>query len=248
MAGEPTLAGSRSKVLRRHYSRPPVRELIIDLRAHLAPGQVWPVAFGKIAGKLVGRFSMATNLNTPQASGVLLQDDETQRRIQARTDGFTYHSGPGLGTSATTSYGGWESNRDAARAAWLTYRESVAVQTVSRLGVRYVNLIELPVLGDLDDYLLTGIRLGAALSETINALHLQIELNLAEHRSAIVREGLIQIPKPAKAGLILDIDVFETELALLSEDRIWELFEQLHEVENRIFESSITEKTRGLFE
>jgi uncharacterized protein (TIGR04255 family) len=64
--------------------------------------------------------------------------------------------------------------------------------------------------------------------------------------------NLVQAMEPSteatKITVILDIDVFKTSESGLDISSIWSKFEELHDLKNKVFFESITEKVAEMYE
>lgn len=70
----------------------------------------------------------------------------------------------------------------------------------------------------------------------------------ASGASANLIQALQPAPEPEHVRIIVDIDVYKVGAFDSHEELTRSTFEQLHELKNRIFFSSITEKAASLFE
>src|SRR5680860_393498 len=241
----------------RHYRKAPITEAIIDLRVELPPDfsaaelmkthaaeevsyptvQQHYAAFGQMQG---GPQVSATAGS--QHMGYLFQSENTKQIYQARLDGFTM--------SRLAPYENWKALRDEARRLWDIYRSIAKPSRVVRLAVRYINRIDIPLpFRDFKDYLRTVPEVSPDLPQELSGYFLQLSIPMDDIKSlALINETIIESASPNIVSVVLDIDVFRHTELPADEEGIWTFFEELRDRKNKVFEASITDKARELFE
>jgi len=242
---------------RRHYSRSPVVEAVIEIRAKLPDDtgdealnavrtgdearypEVLPVMQGAVNISLDATGSTPPSTSTTAERAGYLFRGRTEL-FQAKRDGLSYHK--------LTPYSEWESCRDEVRRLWLKYRQAVHPRRLTRLGLRYVNRLDLPAPGELKDYLLTYPELAPGLPQLLSGYMMQLSIPQPDLPGAVLvmRQGLVGAPSPGLASVALDIDLAYVLDLAGERDDFWQLLEQLHNRQIETFESCITDKTREL--
>jgi uncharacterized protein (TIGR04255 family) len=161
----------------------------------------------------------------------------------------------GLATARLAPYPGWGAFRDRARANWTEWRRASPARQVTRIGVRYVNRIDIPIEGEggkisLPKYLefrplvpnISGQRPFAGYMQ-------QVTLPTdSPPWSATITSAVVNPPPLLKhISLLLDIDLFRTAEIPANEDDLWKVTDSVRPLKNRIFESCITDEARKLF-
>ena len=172
--------------------------------------------------------------------GFLFKNGDDKQIFQARLDGFTM--------SRLAPYESWEPFRDEARRLWNIYREHVKPKQVTRIAVRYINRLDLPLpLSDFKDYLRTFPEVSPDLPQGLAGFFTQLTIPLQDIKSVmLLNEAIIEPAKPECVSIVLDIDIFRTEDLPDTEEGNWELFEELRLRKNYAFEACITDRTREL--
>ena len=242
---------------KRHYQKAPITEAIIDLRVELRPdfpvselskaheGQeaAYPTvqerhaAFGQMqVGPQVSAIAGSQHI------GYLYRSGDSKQIYQARLDGFTM--------SRLAPYENWESLRDEARRLWDIYRSVAKPPKVSRLAVRYINRIDIPLpLRDFKDYLRTVPEVSPDLPQGLAGYFMQLTIPLEDIKSlALINETIIEPSCQNVVSVVLDIDIFRTADLPPDEEGIWAFFEELRDRKNQVFEACITDKARDLFQ
>jgi uncharacterized protein (TIGR04255 family) len=240
----------------KHYSRAPINEAVIDLRVDLPPD----VTLEALAAIRVGeetayprtgrrghvqwKVSLAPEIeptSTDPGRGHVFSSEDTRQVFQARLDGFSF--------SRLTPYDRWDSFRDEARRLWARYRALARPEAVTRIAVRYINRLDLPLpLSDLKDYLRTLPEVSPDLPQALSACFMQLQIPQDDLKSMLIlNEAIIPPPRPEVVSVLLDIDLFRDVDVPSDEEALWALFEDLHVRKNDVFEASITDRTRELF-
>lgn len=173
--------------------------------------------------------------------GYLFTSTDGRQIVQTRLDGFTFNR--------LKPYDKWEALRDEARELWQQYVRIAQPETVTRLALRYINRIEIPLpMKDFKEYILTTPEITPELPQGLESFFMRLVIPDPKTQAvAVVTEMMEPIAASSKAlPLILDIDVFR-EAAFDVNDRIWETFESLRSLKNDIFFKSVTPKAKELF-
>jgi uncharacterized protein (TIGR04255 family) len=190
--------------------------------------------------------------NQPGASashsviGKRLDTDQPPHVLQCRVGGFTF--------SRLSPYGEWKDLRAEAHRWWKAFYSAVQPQTVTRIAVRYINEIKLPLpMKDFSEYLTCPPRVPDALPQGISGfLHRVIVPDESNNSVSIVTQALEGQPSMAGDGasvtILLDVDVFRT-VRLQGDciEEIWTGLDTLREQKNRMFFEHLTEKTVEMF-
>lgn len=135
--------------------------------------------------------------------------------------------------------------------AWPAF-ELLKIDAFTRIGVRFVNRIDVPVSGDgLPDtnlYLnlsVEGPQAGAGGMK-------EFQLRVVKHtEDPNILFGLTVAntgsPLPRYSGLLLDIDAFTEQSITVDREELNAVLDALRQTKNHIFEACITDETRAIF-
>jgi uncharacterized protein (TIGR04255 family) len=241
-----------------HYSRAPIVEAIIELRCELPDSIQLTTLTGAVnadAFPEVGRHVEVTGTldvsdaelrsgTSVQQTGFVFKRKDGLRIIQARLNGFSY--------SALAPYDKWESFHDEALRHWEVYRNRVQPTKVTRLGVRYVNRIDIPSARvEIKDYLRTAIDVSPYLPQIVASHFFQVEVPLSRYGAVATITSTFAPPsREDVTSLVLDIDAWRpTDIDLTSDgalSAIRNALDSLRQAKNYTFEACITDATRGL--
>jgi uncharacterized protein (TIGR04255 family) len=158
-----------------------------------------------------------------------------------------------LGTSRNAPYAGWEEFIEEARHNWSDWKRVIGWRDVSRIGLRYVNRIDLPYSqtgrAQLEEYFGFYVNtpeipgFAALANFAINA-----ELPMSDKPiKLIINHAPTPSPLARTNSFLLDLDLGMEQALPTNERALWETIEGLRSLKNSVFEACITDRTRGLF-
>jgi uncharacterized protein (TIGR04255 family) len=240
----------------RHYDKAPIREAIIDIQierspsltladfenVNAAPPQGYEerqkLIMGQLRGQMEeGRFTATANQDQ---LGYAFIGGQRKHVVQFRVNGFTF--------SRLAPYETWEQLRDEAKTLWGSYRQIVGALPVVRVGLRYVNQLDLPLpVRDFRDFIRSYPEISSDLSQQLTGFFMQVQIPQADIGAMLLlNEAMVPPTTPDVVSLVLDIDVFKQGLKLESDEEVWNAMEALRSRKNLIFEACITNNTREL--
>jgi len=234
-------------------SNPPCVEAIIELRASLA-APAGPDERKVFFERFRERFPAAQDLHfmsaeirfgddgpSPETSssviGVRLESRDKLWVIQAKSDG--------LAVSRLAPYEGWDSLLAVVKELWPAYVEIFRAQRVTRLGVRFLNRIDLgsePV--DLDLIFTNGPKVPPSLPQGVLSYRSQVVVPIVELLATLsVSLSSDFIPPvgdgPVRSSVIIDIDASSGFARSIDDPTIWVQLENLRRAKNRAFFGSL---------
>jgi uncharacterized protein (TIGR04255 family) len=242
----------------RHYAHAPITEAIIEIRCEL-PADVSlddlkPVADASQFPLVGPALQISGHINVTEAGitsdtsgeqiGHLFRRSDGRRLIQARLNGFAF--------SAFAPYDRWETFSEEVWSNWLKYQSIARPIRATRLGVRYVNRINVPQNSiEIKDYLRTAIDISPYLPQMMAGYFLQTIVPLPRFdATATIVSTPIPPPDKDTSSLILDIDIWrnvDIELAPPAGTEVLsDQVEVLRKAKNYVFEACITDATRSL--
>ncbi len=246
---------ARSRLLR----QAPITEAIIDFRVELAEN-FDPRRFLSLKPALsegysdVGemtRFEGGLQFEAERVSpfarekglrGYMFRSADRLNVAQFRRDGFTF--------SRLSPYTSWEQVFPEAFRLWQLYVRDASPELVSRVAVRYINRLRLPLpIPDFSQYLTAPPSVPPELRHPITAFLSRVLLHETQSGlDASVTQAFERGVDPAYIAVLLDIDSFNVEPRKTDDENIRATFEALRNLKNSIFFSSITEEAARLFE
>jgi len=243
----------------RQLDRPPIAEAVCEFRFSPSspwdsaiPGQVYQALSGTLFPKkrteqvVEAKLSatgkgLTQHVGTAEALVILSQDERQFARIAERR----------LSVHRVAPYESWSQFLPVIEQ---TLDEVLAVAApceLQRVGLRYINRIEFPSESiDVDEHFQFCLKVGKELHQSYG----QFMAGAVFHNYQDGRDALrIQLSSSGSApnttlSLILDLDYFLTQPALLSVDGVSGWLSDAHGAIEEAFFAAITEKTLALFE
>lgn len=255
---------------RPQYTNAPIVEAVIDLRVS-QPSSLTVGDLQVVAKENEDQYPIVESEFVYQGEGHL---EEAGAPLQQETEhwhnGFRCTSGDrrrtfyarldGFALSVRAPYEGWEQFRDEAYRLWREYESASAPTYITRIGVRYINRLDIPREAGRGVNLENYTNIYPEMPNTFppvdgptTMFFLQVQVPQPDIKSMVVVNSTPEAPATEYVvSVILDFDLFsersEEPWDAEDEDTMWEFLETLHERKNDIFEASITDQTRGLIQ
>jgi uncharacterized protein (TIGR04255 family) len=240
------------------FPNAPINEALLDIRAKLPPEVDLP-QLATFQEGIRERYPDRSERSTWQAglelkptgdvkvhppiggpNGYLFKGPDGRRLVQARLDGFTFNW--------LKPYDTWQTFRDEAKELWKRYLDIATPLGVSRIALRYINQLNIPLpMKDFKDYIRTTPEIAPGLPQGLQNFFMRLEIPDADSGRVTIVTQTMAPPKEDSLPLIFDIDVIHEQAFDARSPEIWEAFEQLRDLKNRIFFLSITDKAQDLF-
>lgn len=253
----------------RDYKNPPVHEVILDLQFE---DEVDDAVLEALPTKVSEALGPATRLSSFSFEGGFSPSGATPFQAQVRATGWEFRRDEPtwivraqpqrLTLHAVRSenwpsgdYVGWEKVAAEFGSVQMAVASVYGELTIRRAGLRYINRIAVAAGEDLEELF----HLIPPTPPAVQGLYAftthQAWAEVDDHPgySASMRFGRIAmpdgVPEPEGIGLLLDIDVFNLYLPHApSWDTCQKWFNEAHEVENALFESTVRDRLRDTFE
>ncbi|HVA62287.1 MAG TPA: TIGR04255 family protein [Terriglobales bacterium] len=234
---------------RTHLTNAPIVEALVDVRVSPRPDVV-PAEFQKLAVQFATDFPLrAQQFEFQQTfqlgvggsppppsqtiSGWMLRSEERAAIAQFRADGFTYNK--------LAPYTNWEEVSGEALRLWRAYAAEARPTEITRLAVRYINQLLLP-LADLKDYLEAPPAAPPQWPKALEGfLFRWILRDPARDARAVVTQTMGGPAGPGQVQVILDVDVFR-EGHFDADLNVEDALQPLGRLKNEVFFASLTEK------
>lgn len=235
------------------YRRPPIAEAVIDLRTE---GSVDIDLLKKIENEFLTDYPFSQpnqhmNIELTENAATFNQSFQGYTmRSPDIADALVVSQG-GISTTRMPPYEGWESLLERAKGNWTRWRRLVGKRKVTRIGVRFVNRLDIPTVEgeafDLDEFLNVGVRIPPlGLSISSFAIHIEATSQTLEPKF-LLNLGSVASPLVKTASFLVDIDTYLDKALPENDDGIWGLVNSVREAKNNLFESFITDKSRAIF-
>lgn len=243
----------------RKLKNAPVKEALIDIQFE---SSIELTHIDSIASHVRERYAKKSDiwqtvLGIGQSAGEQNTADNTLlgRRLESDDGRFVLLlRRNGLAVSRLAPYVDWDELRNEAKICWAALLENSELPSVSRIAVRYINEIKIPLpIADFDEFLTCPPTVPAALPQAISEFVTRVVIPDPDNQTvSIVTQALQRTPsfvegKPV-APVILDIDVFRIGVLPAAGGEIWALLDILRGQKNKMFFEHLTEKTVEMFQ
>ncbi len=239
----------------RHLPKAPIREALIDIGVKL-PKDANVALMRKLRDRVAADYPDSVELREAELEVNLTQDRNSLTQIhtvtgyrcqrdnkivQFRLNGFTYNW--------LNPYARWQDLRDAAKELWEAYYGTAKPVSVTRVGLRYINNVNLPLpFKDFKEYLTAPPSIPSKLPQRVTRFLTRVSIAQdVGALSAVITQAFEGIVGPKHVTVIFDVDTSKRG-EFTNDEEIWQALESLHVFKNEIFFSSLTEKAVRLFE
>jgi len=238
------------------YAKPPIVEAVCEFR--LTPETRWDLTVpGLLYERLKGSFPQKEQRMIPEVELIqgpegLQQQIRTSERIMLFTKDkkMLVQVGPRLlAINVLKPYPHWEGFKPRIEMAWQSLQAAIEVQGLERIGLRYINHIELPAQSvELAEYFEFYLSVGQRLPQQMVSFLAGAEFSYADDRDHC-RVQLTPIPgSGGKSLFMLDIDYFLARARAVEVVDALAWVEEAHDRVKEVFEGCITDKLRAMFE
>jgi uncharacterized protein (TIGR04255 family) len=242
------------------YAKPPIVEAVIERRF------ANPIDFTVVndlrrkfereypAVAQTAEFSLA--FNTDAVPPEVKQTPLGYRMIDHQGTDIVIATTQAVAFGRLAPYPGWKFFSAAASEVFEKTREVTGYVPLGRIGVRYINRLDLP-LSEKDglalgartsDYILVRPEYPASLISFTHGFTLQCIFDVQVNDcTGTMTVATVPSPVPQHMSIVLDIDIWRDVNVPQNERDIQKLLDLIRVEKNRIFESSITDRMRELF-
>lgn len=174
--------------------------------------------------------------------GYIFKSADKLQLVQFRRDGFTFNR--------LKPYTCWENVIAEAKELWNIYSGNTSPELVSRIAVRYINHLNIPLpINDFRDYLATPPPVPESVPQAVSSFLTRVVVHDLEWQlDANITQAMERSTKPDFVTIIIDIDAYKSGEFDVQTEEIWAVLNQLRRLKNDIFFGSITEETARLYE
>ncbi|MFF5080026.1 TIGR04255 family protein [Actinoplanes sp. NPDC000266] len=245
-----------------NYRNPFIVEAVLDIQTSASP------AGGEFAlGDFLSRHDDYPERDDFTSQVVsLTAGDSVSANVDSEEKGFSFRSASGkrlvrvlpdrLIFSEFSPYTGWDAFASEGLRLWRRFMSRQNPLGVKRVGVRYINRIEIdaaeaPVR--MEDYFHTYPAMSYDISAPMNKFFMSTQYNFPkEQAAATVTQASTEATRPNALGILLDIDVWRDQETGLDSSNISldtrQIIEELRAVKNSLFEACITNQLRELMQ
>lgn len=242
------------------YRNAPAVEVMYSIRTAL-PEPVEAKRFlDAVAAAFPGTFAKHQVFNAVQGAFTVKPDGTADSKVQMDEAGYRFMTADktfvahylmqGLVLNYLPPYPGFAEAMERLKAHWGVYKRAVGDVPMTALSMRYIDRIDIPApangLLNLNDFFPIAGKMPDGLST--HHCYQQHWLNdpTSDIRARVIWSSLEN--KPGHFSFALDTEAILDPANITLEDEAWERFDHLHAWCWHVFEHSLTEKCRALFQ
>lgn len=236
------------------YSHPPIVEAVFEVRF---ASEVAPARLRKARDWLAGRYAVIQTHRPTEAKVDLttretmftekpifyaLQTADATEEIALRPASVAWIK--------RAPYDGWIGFRERFAQELPTVMKAISPAQITRLGLRYVNRIDVPFEGGLahyEDYLTFRINHGDILEPTLAYQWLVVKEFTDQRLKSIVQSAVLEREVLGKGAFSFDIDIASEIEVPQKVDDILSKLEAMRALKNDIFNAGITARAKELY-
>lgn len=242
----------------RRYARPPIIEAVIELRFE---GILSPRDMERVRDRFKQRYSTIEQIQLVE----LMFDPTANNAPKVVNAGFKMTDKNAVdmlmvqpvsvGTIRLAPYETWDNLKGRAEENWELFEKVLNTKKkVVRIGARFINRIDIPTdflaSKDLSEFFPTHIQFGADITRSLGnftfraaAVHSGTGAKLTIQSAILEQPALLE-----HTSISLDIDAYwDTDIPQRI-DELWAKADKLREAKNAVFENSISDHVRKLFQ
>ena len=242
------------------YQRPPITEAVIELRFEQANKDD---VLDQYKRRMSDEYPVSEEGATLQLSMDLrdMKMHAGKARVAAKTYKLTRGDGAALllispqsvGFIQLAPYTDWTDFRANSQRLWGEWKRIAGYRKLSRVGLRYVNRIDVPDESDgkiePEEYLLFAPQLPSFEPPwTPFSYETVVRGPFSDSCNVLLRSGIVPPAIVKHFSLLLDIDVSRDSDVPQNDDEMWTVLDSMRDIKNMIFEGSITDSARRLFD
>jgi len=147
-------------------------------------------------------------------------------------------------------YQGWDLYKERITRDWATWIKHTGHNEVNRIGMRYINRIDIPATNPVtwyENYVTVYPNLPKIIDPSLShSVNIKVLLDDLESLLTL-NSSVVKSPIPEHIAIVLDFDISRKFKTAPSNDEIYEHIDLARKKKNEIFEACITDKARELF-
>jgi uncharacterized protein (TIGR04255 family) len=242
------------------YRRPPIIEAVIEVRFATAIDERDLAAVSRALGKWYPgeqilsstQFLFEVPAGVPAAPPTpqVAAGSPAYRRASLDQTEILLAMPGSFAVSQLADYPGWAVFFARFQRDWEERKRVVGYCKITRVGVRYINRLDLAATGPVvsyEDYLCFYAQTPEELGPTVAYGAQAVFQSTAVGGRITVNSGVVTSPIEQHLSIMLDIDVYRENDLPQKDDDLFRLLESFRTEKNRVFEACITDRARELF-
>jgi uncharacterized protein (TIGR04255 family) len=242
--------------MQKKYKNAPVVEAVFELRLKqdkamdlTAPGRMFEKISKDFPIKEQRQLKEVEITQGPEGPNTITRDIERMFFLTADRLQFIQLGSNLMAVHCVKPYPTWAIFRQRIKQALSTLKDIAEIGEPERLGIRYINRIEIPLEKiDIDQYFEFSPNIGQGLPQMLAGFALSAVLPFKDNRDYCKIQLVNVLPEsPGNSAYVLDIDYFMAKLGNVNSDQVMLWVDDAHSEVRRLFEGCITKKLMDVF-
>jgi uncharacterized protein (TIGR04255 family) len=146
-------------------------------------------------------------------------------------------------------YSNWQAFKRMIARALEVYRQVANPQAINRIGLRYINRLDIPEnKTEIEDYLLAVPTVPSAVPQVFASWKQRVEIPFIEANGLLVIQSSSVFQEGQETvAFLLDLDFITIQARLVTLDSAMEWVDRAHDEIEKVFEACVTPKAKQLF-
>lgn len=236
------------------YDRPPITEAVIGINFAAPLSDKELSDFSAKLNKLYPELQVISNYSVVITGKTInnhpVAKDDSYRLTRDNSTQIVVLSKSSFLLSQLAPYQGWNNLFDRFVESWSIKTRSLGFKEISRIGVRYINRIDIPIKEnqiEYEDYLNVYPFIPKSLGN-LNSYAIQVSLPLDKIQcNLLINSAVVNSPMIDHVSFIIDSDISRAKATPQSDEDIFNLLKEIRVEKNIVFEDCITDNARKLF-
>ena len=240
------------------YKRPPITEAVIGFNFSSPLSKKELSSLSRKLGKLYPNQQIIPNLSFKvgitdinfEKAETSIEKEDTYRLSRENMTQIVVLSKSSFLFSQLAPYQGWDHFFNSFVITWEIKSKAIGYREVSRIGVRYINRIDIPFENELIEYE-NYLNIYPLLPKSfghLDAYATQVSMPLSNIGCQLtINSAVVESPILNHRAFVIDLDIFNDKNIPKIDTDIFNLLKEIRQEKNRLFEESITDNARKLF-
>jgi len=144
-------------------------------------------------------------------------------------------------------YVSWQEFFSAIELVFNTYLTVIKIKSIQRIGLRYINAIEMGSSFEIEEYFNLRPNIVAELPQNLSDFNAGVVFVMGNGTDGVRAQLSNQWLSSDKQRIVLDLDYFLGKADAVKNEEVFDWLKAAHQSLENIFETAITEKTKSLF-
>ena len=239
----------------KNYTNPPIVEAVIEIRFSES---ITTKMIEKAKNKFLKEYPFCEELKNvgvhidPSRQSSIYQEKSIGYKMTKELSDVLLVAENVFAISRLVPYQGWDALIKRTKKDWKNWKNIIKFQKIQRIGVRYINRIDIPIKNNekikVRDYINFYPYLPDNEVDSIAQYIVQITQPIEDNLILVMNSAEVPSPLLNHKSFILDIDISKSSEVPQKDEEIWSLLDKIRIKKDQIFEKFTSVKAKKLFD